>query len=226
MGLTVEEIWRAADALDAEGIRPTLAAVRKKLGRGSYTTIQDAMSQWKLRQQDSKRASSKPPPAEVDERARALSAELWTLAVCSADRALAGERERMAEEEAVLRSQLAEAAEAADELGAEIERLAHDMAEVRSQAAAQEEMIAELTEARRSSAAETGRLEAAAAAAAVDAKEARAAEKVALQKAAKAEGEIKALREQIAAFISKLQPEMAGQAELDLMIAPASPPAK
>ncbi|NHL90329.1 KfrA, partial [Salmonella enterica subsp. enterica serovar Dublin] len=34
----------AADELDAEGIRPTLAAVRKKLGSGSFTTISDAIS--------------------------------------------------------------------------------------------------------------------------------------------------------------------------------------
>lgn len=222
MALTVEEIWRAADALDAEGIRPTLAAVRKKLGRGSYTTIQDAMSQWKHRQLDSKRASIEPPPAEVDEQARMLAAELWTLALSAADRTLAGERERMAEEEVILRSQLAEAAEVADELGAQAERLAHDLADARSQAAAQEGVLAELTEVRRSTEAETGRLKAVAAAAAVNAKEALAAERVALQKAARAEGEIKALREQMAAFMSKLQPEIADQAELDLPIAPAA----
>ena len=47
MALTKQDIWRCADELDAEGIRPTLAAVRKKLGSGSFTTISDAMAEWK-----------------------------------------------------------------------------------------------------------------------------------------------------------------------------------
>lgn len=226
MALTVEDIWRAADALDAEGTRPTLAAVRKKLGRGSFTTIQEAMSQWKNRQQNSKRTPSEPPPAEIDERARALAAELWTIAQASADRALAGERDRMAEQEAVLRSQLAEAAEAADELGVEVERLTHDLADARSQAAVQEAMLVELAEAQRSAAAETERLKAAAAAAFEDAQDACSAEKAALQEAARAEGEIKALREQVATLASRLQPMTSDQPELDLASSPASRRAK
>lgn len=106
------------------------------------------MSEWKHRQQDSKRASSEPPP-EVGERAGALAAELWTVAISTADRALAGGR-----------------------------------------------------------------------------KEARSAEKAALQKAARAEGEIKALREQVATFASRLQPMIPDQPELDLASSPASRPAK
>ena len=46
-GLTVEEIHAAADGLDAQGLRPTLQAVRKALGRGSFTTISAAMSSWR-----------------------------------------------------------------------------------------------------------------------------------------------------------------------------------
>lgn len=34
MAITRESIWTAADQLDAEGDRPTLAAIRKKLGGG------------------------------------------------------------------------------------------------------------------------------------------------------------------------------------------------
>lgn len=34
MAITRESIWTAADQLDAEGDRPTLAAIRKKLGEG------------------------------------------------------------------------------------------------------------------------------------------------------------------------------------------------
>jgi len=226
MALTVEEIWQAADALDAEGTRPTLAAVRKKLGRGSFTTIQDAMTQWKQREQESRTASDRPPPAEVGERAHALAAELWVVALSTADRTLAGERERMAEQDAMLRTQLAEAAEAADELGAEVERLKQDLVDARAQCTAQKLALADLAEAKRSAEAEGDRLKAAAAAASADAKEARSAEKGALQKAARAEGEIKALREQVATLASRLQPAIPDQPELDLATSPATQPAK
>ena len=37
--ITREAIWEAADELEAEGAKPTLNAVRKKLGGGSFTTI-------------------------------------------------------------------------------------------------------------------------------------------------------------------------------------------
>ena len=225
MALTKDDIWRAADELDEDGTRPTLAAVRKKLGRGSFTTIQDAMSEWKHRQQESTRTSGDPPP-EVGERARALAAELWVVAFSAADRALAGERVRIAEQEAMLRTQLAEAAEAADELGAEVECLKQDLADAHGQCAAQEAMIADLAEAQRTAAAEAYRLKDAAAAASVDAKEARSAEKAALQKAARAEGEIKALREQVATFASMMQPTIPAEPELDLASSPTVRPAK
>ncbi|MBO0709971.1 MAG: DNA-binding protein [Acetobacteraceae bacterium] len=52
----------AADKLEAEGAKPTLNAVRKKLGSGSFTTISDAMSQWKERQRQ--KAVAEPLPGE------------------------------------------------------------------------------------------------------------------------------------------------------------------
>ena len=47
MALTVAQIHQAADEIDAEGQRPTLAAVRKRLGSGSFTTISEAMASWR-----------------------------------------------------------------------------------------------------------------------------------------------------------------------------------
>ena len=41
MAITREQIWNAADEIDAAGQNPTLAAVRKAVGGGSFTTIQD-----------------------------------------------------------------------------------------------------------------------------------------------------------------------------------------
>ncbi|WP_425522231.1 DNA-binding protein, partial [Xanthomonas perforans] len=39
VAITKDQIWKIADQLDADGVKPTLSAVRKKLGSGSYTTI-------------------------------------------------------------------------------------------------------------------------------------------------------------------------------------------
>ena len=49
MAITREQIWAAADEIDAAGQNPTLAAVRKAVGGGSFTTIQDAMTEWKAK---------------------------------------------------------------------------------------------------------------------------------------------------------------------------------
>ena len=43
-----EAIWAAADALVEAGERPTLAAVRKAVGGGSFTTISEAMAEWRV----------------------------------------------------------------------------------------------------------------------------------------------------------------------------------
>lgn len=49
MALSADQIFSVADALDLEGQAPTLANVRKRLGRGSFTTISEAMTAWKAK---------------------------------------------------------------------------------------------------------------------------------------------------------------------------------
>ena len=46
MAITKKAIFDAADVLDAGGQRPTLAALRKAVGGGSFTTISEAMKEW------------------------------------------------------------------------------------------------------------------------------------------------------------------------------------
>ena len=38
-GVQQEDVWAAADALIAEGLRPTIERVRQKIGRGSPNTV-------------------------------------------------------------------------------------------------------------------------------------------------------------------------------------------
>jgi hypothetical protein len=92
MAVTQESIWKAADALDAEGIRPPPAAVRRRIGSGSFTTISEAMSDWRAHRQAGARADQEPAPPEVAERAGTLASELDTLrGVQAAHDQLAGE---------------------------------------------------------------------------------------------------------------------------------------
>jgi hypothetical protein len=66
MALTaVEAIWQAADALEAEGIRPTLVAVRNRIGSGSWTKITNAMGEWRKRRQQEALAPAEPLPDEI-----------------------------------------------------------------------------------------------------------------------------------------------------------------
>lgn len=48
MSITKEQIFAIADALNKDGIKPTLAAVRRRLGSGSFTTISEVMQEWKV----------------------------------------------------------------------------------------------------------------------------------------------------------------------------------
>ena len=121
MALTTERIHQAADELDAEGIRPTLAAVRKKLGStGSFTTISEAMASWRTA-----RAGQQPPseplPDAVAERLASFSAEVWSAAVAAAAARIAGEREALATQRAELEATRDEAVALADSLANELD---------------------------------------------------------------------------------------------------------
>lgn len=55
MALTIQQVHNTADQLQGQGIKPTLAEVRKALGGGSFTTISEAMKSW--RQDNNKKSS-------------------------------------------------------------------------------------------------------------------------------------------------------------------------
>lgn len=85
---------QAADALLAEGLRPTVASVRQRIGRGSASTINAALQDWwaELAQR-----LSEPRRPDVPEAAWKAADALWTAAVAEAQRNLAGERRALEE---------------------------------------------------------------------------------------------------------------------------------
>lgn len=82
--ITKELIWAAADQLEASGVYPSLAAIRKVVGGGSYTTIGAAMEARKQLPRTEFEGGAIPMPNFLSERFSALGEEVWAAAVSHA----------------------------------------------------------------------------------------------------------------------------------------------
>jgi len=124
MSTIQERIFAIADQLTASGQRPTLAAVRKALGGGSYTTLQQAMSEWKAAQQENPQATKiEAPPPAVTERMSEAAMAVWQIAQEVANARLAAERHELEQTRVTLETERSEAAELADRLAQEVDSL-------------------------------------------------------------------------------------------------------
>ena len=121
MAITRENIWTAADSLDQAGERPTLAAIRKRVGGGSYTTISEAMSEWNARRAAQTAPQRDPVPEKVSDAAAEFAAMVWQLAEETAEGRLQAERAAIGGARQQLESEKAEAAAFADQLNQELE---------------------------------------------------------------------------------------------------------
>lgn len=121
MAITKEQIWKIADELNAAGKKPTLAAIRKELNGGSYTTISEAMKEWRSKQTSDSVASKEPAPEVVLERLSDVGGEIWTLALEKANDRFSSDREAFELEKQDVESSWQEAAELADQLTSELE---------------------------------------------------------------------------------------------------------
>jgi chromosome segregation ATPase len=120
MAITRESIWAIADQLDAEGDRPTLAAIRKKLGGGSYSTISEAMTEWHARRTQ-KAANTEPVPEKLGEAATEFAAVTWRIARELADAKLQSARSAIEDARQQMEAEKIEAAAFADQLGKELD---------------------------------------------------------------------------------------------------------
>ena len=119
MALTTQDIHATADTLAEQGIKPTLAEVRKALGGGSFTTISDAMKTWRQEQQDEQRLQRIDLPSAIDDRLQSLGADMWQSAINIASERLTAEREALAVAQAKAQAETDEAQEAVKTLEAE-----------------------------------------------------------------------------------------------------------
>ena len=117
-----QEIWAAADALVEAGERPTLAAVRKAVGGGSFTTISEAMAEWRGRQAIAEPVRE-PAPVAVSQQAAVLAAEVWAQALAIAHERLQADREALEAVRVELARERAEAVELADLLAGELDQV-------------------------------------------------------------------------------------------------------
>ncbi|MEJ2630859.1 MAG: DNA-binding protein [Acidihalobacter sp.] len=109
--ITPEQVNAVADTLKAEGSRPTLRAVRERLGSGSMGTISKFLQNWKARQEREQTSALALPPA------------LQRAILDYMDQELAAAR-------AALESDLAEQQQEAADVGAENERQAEVIEEL------------------------------------------------------------------------------------------------
>jgi chromosome segregation ATPase len=121
MATTKEQVWAAADDLAAEGKNPTLAAVRERLGGGSYTDISAAMQIWKANRQAAAVPIREPAPAAVTERLGELGGEIWAIALELANSRLQVEREALEQARQELEASRQEAADLADQLSSDLD---------------------------------------------------------------------------------------------------------
>ena len=121
MAITKDQIFAVADEIDAAGQNATLAAVRKALGGGSFTTISEGMTEWKARKAAKETPLREPAPSAVADRLAELGTEIWSSALELANGRLATEREALEAARLQLEADKAEAAELADQVTAELE---------------------------------------------------------------------------------------------------------
>ncbi|MCP3041622.1 DNA-binding protein [Xanthomonas euvesicatoria] len=121
MAITREQIWAAADNLDAAGQNPTLVAVRKVVGGGSFSTIQDAMAEWKARRAAKESPLREPAPQAILDRLAELGGEVWAAALELANVRLASEREALELARSETEASRQEAAELEDQLTVELD---------------------------------------------------------------------------------------------------------
>lgn len=95
MALTTQQIHAVADQLQADGIKPTLAEVRKALGGGSFTTISDAMQSWREEHREEQQLQQIELPSNINDRLQSLGADMWQTAINMANDRLVKERDAL-----------------------------------------------------------------------------------------------------------------------------------
>jgi chromosome segregation ATPase len=138
MALTPEQIHAAADKIAEAGEKPTLAAVRKALGGGSFTTISEALKDWREAQTEEHELAAVEVPEAVSDRVQALQAQIWQLSMAEAEKRLQSEREALKTAQEKANADVIEAREAVTTLENEAQDAATTIKELEARLAESE----------------------------------------------------------------------------------------
>lgn len=151
-GITDQDVFNAADALVANGQKPTQTGIREFLGGGSFATIGPALKKWRAAQAEQHELAGVELPGELAEALQQLGARVWRASIDAAESRLAGEREALATARDDIEAEVQEHREAVQQLEAEavqreqhINELEQTCNAAAATAAEQERRIAELT---------------------------------------------------------------------------------
>lgn len=145
MAITTQQIHAIADQLHEQGIKPTLAEVRKALGGGSFTTISEAMKSWRQDNQQEEQLRQVELPSGITERLQTLGADVWQTAVDIANDRLVKDREALESIKAKAQAETDEAQEAVKTLEGEQADLLVQLDEVTATAEAAAITAAQVT---------------------------------------------------------------------------------
>jgi chromosome segregation ATPase len=133
MTSTTTRIFEIADELDAAGHNPTLASVRKALGGGSYTTISQAMTEWRARKAAKETPVQEAAPQAITELLEQLGTDIWAQALQICNGRLSAVREALENDRQGIEAQRQEAADLADQLSSELEAARQEATDLRKQ---------------------------------------------------------------------------------------------
>jgi chromosome segregation ATPase len=145
MAITKDDIFQAANELDALGQSPTLAAVRKHLGGGSFTTISEAMSEWKSKKTAKEMPLREPVPQGMQDQLSSLGGEIWALAMATANARLESERQSLEDKRVAGEIERQAAVELADQVIAELEELKQKAIEMEAERVTTQQTILNLS---------------------------------------------------------------------------------
>lgn len=92
MALTKQDIFEVADELSVKGEKVTQLAVREILGSGSFSTIAEALREWKEIQAEEDQLQEAELPKEVEAQLKVFSAAIWKQAQNLATESFSEER--------------------------------------------------------------------------------------------------------------------------------------
>lgn len=144
MAITKDDIFLAANELDALGQSPTLAAVRKHLGGGSFTTISEAMKEWKTKKTVKEAPFREPVPQAIEDHLSSFGSDIWDLAMMTASARLEAERQSMESSRIASETERQAAVELADQVIAELEELKHKTSAMETEHVKTQEIIEQL----------------------------------------------------------------------------------